>query len=251
MTGPLRVGMPNQPHPMGVHPGMPPPHHGAMDQSGMGMGRMVPHQTPHMGPGGMGQVQMAGGHQYMHPQPPGGHHQGMHPMARHHQGMHPMPRQQMGGMGHMMTWASPHGHMPSNMIHHGNQPHMVNMHSPNARFGNTIRSMPNPAGGAVMMQDNSQLAGGGAGMGGTANPLQNMSPSQQQRLAQQQAPPHSNFGMTQPHATGPPAPLQPASSAQQQAQAQQQQQAASAASQGQGVGAANAMPSKLGVSQLL
>lgn len=171
MTGPLRVGMPNQPHAM-----MPPnmsQHHGAMLRPGMGMGGMVTHQNVRMG--AMGQVQMAGGPQYMH-QHPSGHHV-MHGHQMVNAGMPNQP--QMGGqnmMGrHMMPGAPLH--MQSNMIHHGNQSHMADLHQ-NSRFGvGAAAARPGvPVGGVPnnMMQDNSQLLGGGMNssrLQGAANPL--------------------------------------------------------------------------------
>ena len=245
MTGPLTVGMHNQPHPMGgVHPGM----HSAIER------RMM---QGHMGGGGM---QMPGGHhQYIHPSQHPGHHQGMLPgMPRHHMVQPGMPSQppQMGGhqsaMGHMMQRTTPH--MQPNMIHHqARLPHMMNMHGGHAgRFAmggnpNAIRAVPNPAGGGgggMMMPDNSQLPGSGAGMpGGNPNPLQNMSQQQQQQPQPQQQVP--NFGgMSQALSGAQPGAVQQTPSTQTQ---QQQGANAVAASQGPGqqgvpVGAASPMP---------
>ena len=148
--GPMRVGMPNQPHAM-MHPGMS-PHHGGIPRPGMG--GMVPHQTvAHR----MGGVPMAGGPQYMH-QHPSGHH-GMHPMVNPG-----MPNQQMGGQQNMHMMPASQMHR-SNMIHHGaNQAHMGNMHGgQNPRFANpnAIRT----GGMNNIMQGDSQLFGGGGGGG--------------------------------------------------------------------------------------
>lgn len=165
MTGPLRVGMPHQPHAM-MAPNMS-QHHGGMVRSGMGMGGMVGHQNVAHRMGGMGQVQMAGGPQYIHQHQPG--HHAMHGHQMVNAGMPNQP--QMGSQnmmgGHMMPGAPLH--MRSNMIHHGDPSHMAGMHGPNPRFGN-----PRPGGEVPnMMQDDSQLLGGG-GMAGM-NSLQNMS----------------------------------------------------------------------------
>lgn len=254
--GPMRVGMPNQPHTM-MHPGMS-PHHGGIRP---GMGGMVSHQSvAHR----MASVPMPGGPQYMH-QHPSGHH-AMHPMVNPG-----MPNQQMGGPQnmHMMPTASIHGSMRSNMIHHGaNQPHMGNMHGgQNPRFANpnAIRS-----GGMNMMQGDSQLFSGGGGGGGEMNmdrtpsgPIQRPNDVGAATNASRLPPPHNdisggggggrmmlNTGQQQPQQQQPQQqqpqqqqPQQQPQQPQQQSQQQQQQQAMNAT--GQGVspgGAANAIP---------
>ena len=145
MTGPLRVGMPNQ------HAMMPPnmSHHGGMVRPAMGVGGMVPHQNMgHRMSAGMGQMQM--GPQYIHQHPPG------HPAMHGHQMVPSQP--QVGGPNMMTRHMMPGGpiHMQPNMMHPGSQSHMVSMHQ-NQRF------VPRPGvpGGGVpnnmMPPDESQM----------------------------------------------------------------------------------------------
>lgn len=169
MTGPLRVGMPHQPHAMMNMS----PHHAGMARPGMGMGGMVAHQRI----GGMGPMQMAGGPQYI--QHPSGH----PAMQMVNAGMPNQPPQ-MGDQnimgGHMMPGTPLH--MRSNMIHQGNQSHIANMHGP--RFGMVGNPRPEMPGGGVpnnIMQDESHLLGGG-GMAGM-NSLPNMSHTRPQGVA--------------------------------------------------------------------
>jgi hypothetical protein len=180
MTGPLRVGMHNQPHPMMS------PHHTGMPRPGMAMGGMVTHHQ-NAGHRGIGQMHVTAGPQYMHPST----HHAMHG------GHQMMPSQPQNIMRHMMPGGPVQ--MQPGMIHHGAQSHMA-MHQNSRPFG--PRSVV-PGGGMPnnMMQDDSQLLSGGMnprlqgpmmrtdGMGG-ARPLHNdvggpgfrpMSPAQQQQ----------------------------------------------------------------------
>lgn len=137
MSGPMRVEMPgHSPHGMIV-----PPNQMSIG-AGMGPhGPMIGHHQTVGPPHGMGQMQMAGGHQYMHQHHP-------HPVvAGGHHGMHSM----MGGPGPGMPQQPPMG--PGGM----QSPGMVNMtqppggapahmspHSPHAHMRTMTRSSPRP-----------------------------------------------------------------------------------------------------------